>query len=117
MFREFVKACLGLVGDAFRGRAKLIAENALLRQQAVVLKRGSPRPRLKPRDRWTIAAITKLFPSLVGAVPIVRPDTVIRPPDVDRKPAWLPPVRPTAASAVRSVPFLGGLHHEYTVVA
>jgi hypothetical protein len=78
MFREFVKACLGVVRDAFRRRAKLIADNALLRQQVVVLKRGSPRPRLKPRDRWTIAAITKMFPALLDAVTIVHPETVIR---------------------------------------
>ena len=30
---------------------------------------------------------------------------------------WLPPVRPTPASAVRGVSVLGGLHHEYTVAA
>jgi hypothetical protein len=77
MFREFIKACLGLVRDAVRGRAKLIAENALLRQQVVVLQRGAPRPRLKPRDRWTIAAVTKIFPALLGAVTIVRPETVM----------------------------------------
>ena len=27
----------------------------------------------------------------------------------------LPPMRPTPASSVRSVPVLGGLHHEYSV--
>jgi transposase InsO family protein len=30
---------------------------------------------------------------------------------------WLPPVRPTPARAVRGVPVLGELHHEYTVAA
>lgn len=67
-----------LVRDAFRGRAKLVAENALLRQQVIVLKRGAPRPRLKPRDRWSIAAVAKAFPVLLDAVIIVRPETVIR---------------------------------------
>jgi len=50
MFRELVQACLGMVRDIFRGRAKLIAENALLRQQVVVLKRSASRPRLKLRN-------------------------------------------------------------------
>ena len=75
---EFVQACLGMVRDIFRGRAKLIAENALLRQQVVVLKRGASRPRLMPRDRWSMAAITKVFPALLDTVIIVRPETVIR---------------------------------------
>lgn len=30
MLREFVQSCRGIVRDAFRGRAELIAENALL---------------------------------------------------------------------------------------
>ena len=78
MFREFFRAFLGLVHDAFRGRARLIAENALLRQQIVVLQRGASRPHLKPRDRWTVAAITQMFPALLDAVTIVQPETVIR---------------------------------------
>lgn len=41
----------------------------------ILLHRATPHPRLKARDRFTIGAITKLFPSLVAAVPIVRPDT------------------------------------------
>jgi transposase InsO family protein len=42
-----------------------------------MLQRVAPRPRLKPRDRWTIAAVTKIFPALLGAVTIVRPETVM----------------------------------------
>ena len=37
MLRESLKASLGLLRDAFRGRAKLVAENALLRQEVIVL--------------------------------------------------------------------------------
>ena len=77
MLREAVAALFRVLTDLLRPRAKLIAENVLLRQQVVVLKRGSPRPRLKPRDRWTIAAITKIFPPLLDAVTIVRPETVL----------------------------------------
>ena len=76
MFREFVQAFLGIVRDLFCARGKLIAENALLRQQVVVFKRSASRPRLKPRDRWTMAAITMIFPALLEAVAIVRPETV-----------------------------------------
>ena len=78
MFPEFFRAFLGLVRDALCRHAKLMAENAVLRQQVIVLQRSAPRPRLKPRDRWTIAALTKIFPGLLEAVAIVRPETIIR---------------------------------------
>jgi hypothetical protein len=78
MLREVTKAVLAALRDMVRSRAALVAENTLLRQQVIVLHRAAPHPRLKPRDRFTISAITKLFPSLVAAVPIVRPATVIR---------------------------------------
>ena len=78
MFREIAKSILGVLGDIVRPRAALVAENTLLRQQVVVLQRAKKHPHLKPRDRFTIAALTKLFPSAVNAVAIVRPETVIR---------------------------------------
>jgi hypothetical protein len=78
MLREVTKAVLATLRDTLRSRAALVAENTLLRQQVILLHRAAPHPRLKARDRFTIGAITKLFPSLVAAVPIVRPDTVIR---------------------------------------
>ena len=78
MLREAVTALLAALCDLFRSHSALLAENSLLRQQVILLHRAAPHPRLKARDRFTIGAITKLFPSLVAAVPIVRPDTVIR---------------------------------------
>jgi hypothetical protein len=78
MLREVTKAVLATIRDTLRSRAALVAENTLLRQQVILLHRAAPHPRLKPRDRFTISAISKLFPSLVAAVPIVRPATVIR---------------------------------------
>ena len=78
MLREVTKAVLATLRDTLRSRAALVAENTLLRQQVIVLHRAAPHPRLKPHDRFTVSAITKLFPSLVAAVPIVRPAIVIR---------------------------------------
>ena len=66
-----------LVGT-LRSRAALLAENALLRQQLVVLRRASPHPRLKARDRLVIAWVSRLFPAVLDAVLIVRPETVLR---------------------------------------
>ena len=76
--REIAKSVLGVLADIVRPRAALIAEDVLLCQQVVVLRRAKPHPHLKSRDRFTIAAVTKLFPSAVNAVAIVRPETVIR---------------------------------------
>ena len=39
-----------------RCRAALLAENALLRQQIIVLRRAAPHLRLKARDRLAISA-------------------------------------------------------------
>lgn len=38
--------------------ATLVAENALVRQQVIVLQRVKPHPHLKSRDRFAIAAVT-----------------------------------------------------------
>lgn len=78
MFRELIQALFAMMRDVFRGRAGLIAENALLRQQVVVLRRATPHPRLRQRERWTMATLTKIFPALLDAIAIVRPETVIR---------------------------------------
>ena len=41
----------GTVVEATRSRRDLIAENAFLRQQLIVLKRQAPRPSLTAKDR------------------------------------------------------------------
>ncbi len=97
MFREFVKGGLAVLHDLARGRAKLVAENALLRQQVTVLKRSAPRPHLKPRDRFTIATITKIFSVLLDAVAIVGPETVVRWHRASWRFLWPPPSRASDA--------------------
>jgi transposase InsO family protein len=78
MIRELVTSLLAALLAMLRSRAALLAENALLRQQLIVVRRAAPHPRLKARDRLAISAATKLVPSLLAAVAIVRPETVIR---------------------------------------
>jgi len=59
-------------------RATLVAENLLLRQQVVVLRRQVKRPRLRPFDRWLLATLAGRFRDLLTAVLVVRPETLIR---------------------------------------
>ena len=60
-------------------RARLEAENLILRQQLVVLRRKSPtRVRLWNIDRLLMVWLYRLYPSLLDAIIIVQPETVIR---------------------------------------
>jgi putative transposase len=78
MIRELVTSLLAALLGMLRSRAALLAENALLRQQLVVLRRAAPHPRLKARDRLAIAWVSRVFPAVLDAVLIVRPETVLR---------------------------------------
>ena len=69
--RDFVLAFLG-------PRAALVAENLLLRQQVVALRRQVKRPRLRPFDRWLVATLAGRFRDLLTAVLVVKPETLIR---------------------------------------
>jgi hypothetical protein len=63
----------------FVRRARLEAEILILRQQLVVLRRKSPkRVRLWNLDRLMMAWLYRLYPSLLDAIIIVQPETVIR---------------------------------------
>jgi hypothetical protein len=69
---------LALVG-AFRSRASLEAENTILRRQLNVLRRQSPkRPTFGMLDRLIFAGLYRLAPKVLGALAIVKPETVIK---------------------------------------
>ena len=81
------EAADGRVSDpaafAFRSpltrRAQLEAENLLLRQQLLVLRRRSPtRVRLWNIDRLLLVWLYRLYPSLLDAIIIVQPKTALR---------------------------------------
>jgi hypothetical protein len=69
---------LALVG-AFRSRASLEAENTILRHQLNVLRRKTPkRPTIGVLDSLIFTGLYRLAPKVLGALAIVRPETVIR---------------------------------------
>src|SRR6202022_3554230 len=75
----FLTQLLLAIRSRFTRRARLEAENLLLRQQLVVLRRKSPtRGRLRNIDRLLLVWLYRLYPSLLDAIIIVQPETVIR---------------------------------------
>jgi hypothetical protein len=62
-----------------RSPAEREAEIVYLRQQLVILKRSAPaRPRLKATDRLIFVCLYRLFPSLLDASIIFKPETLLR---------------------------------------
>jgi hypothetical protein len=76
---DLFKLILGALASLFRSRAKLEAEILVLRQQINVLRRrASKRPHLNNTDRFLFVWLYCWFPSVLGAIAIVRPETVVR---------------------------------------
>ena len=68
-----------VVADLFKSRSRLEAENLLLRHQlTIALRQAPPRLRLRGGDRAFLIWMTRLWPSLVGAVQVVQPETILR---------------------------------------
>ena len=65
--------------DLFRSRASLETEILVLRHQVNVLRRKAPeRIAFSGIDRLVFAGLYALAPSILDALQIVKPDTVIR---------------------------------------
>jgi hypothetical protein len=75
----FMAQLLLAIRSRFTRRARLEAENLLLRQQVIVLRRRHPkRVPLWNIDRLLMVWLYRLYPSLLDAIIIVQPETVIR---------------------------------------
>ena len=68
----------GLLTDVTRSRSDLIVENALLRQQLIVLHRQIKRPQLTNRDRKLFVLLARLTKFWKQSMHIVQPDTLLR---------------------------------------
>jgi len=69
---------LSTLADLGRSKSELIAENALLRHQLIVLKRQVKRPTFTRTDRMLLVLLTRLVQTWQQALVIVQPDTLLR---------------------------------------
>src|SRR5205814_6961352 len=69
---------LQTMADLGRSKSELIAENALLRQQLIILKRRVKRPPVTRADRILLVLLAKLVRTWQQALLIVQPDTLLR---------------------------------------
>ena len=69
---------MALVG-LFRSRASLAAEIVVLRHQINLLRRNSPKGQtISTADRLIFSALYRLAPTVLNALGIVKPETVIK---------------------------------------
>ena len=76
---DLLKLLGGLLARLFRSRAAREAEMAFLRQQLLLLKRAAPaRLRLRTADRLIFVWLYRLFPSVLEAAVVFKPETLVR---------------------------------------
>ena len=69
---------LGTVTDLARNKSELIAENALLRQQLIILRRQVKRPVFKKTDRILLVLLARAVRTWKQALFIVQPETLLK---------------------------------------
>jgi hypothetical protein len=69
---------LSTLADLGRSKSELVAENALLRQQLIILKRQVKRPGVTRTDRVFLVLLARLVRTWQQALVIVQPDTLLR---------------------------------------
>jgi putative transposase len=67
----------GTLTDLARTKADLVAENALLRQQLIILRRQVKRPACSRTDRLLLVLLARAVSSWKQAPYIVQPDTLL----------------------------------------
>ena len=70
---------LALFASPFKSKSRLEAVNAALRHQLIILRRKvRARVRLTNGDRLFFIQLYRWFPSVLKAITIVRPETLVR---------------------------------------
>src|SRR5882672_8379988 len=74
-----VALVFGWLSSLLKSRRRLQAENLILRHQVNILRRRAPgRTQLSNPDRLVFVWLYRLCPTVVDAVAIIRPETLIR---------------------------------------
>ena len=69
---------LGTLADLARSKSELMAENALLRQQLIILKRQLKRPACTKTDRILLVLLARAVRAWKQTLFIVQPETLLR---------------------------------------
>jgi len=69
---------LGVPTDLARSKSELVAENALLRQQLIILRRQVKRPACTKTDRMVLVLLARMVRTWKQALFIVQPETLLR---------------------------------------
>jgi hypothetical protein len=69
---------LGTIADLARGKSELLIENALLRQQLIILRRQVKRPACRKADRFLLVFLARMIRTWRQALFIVQPETLRR---------------------------------------
>ena len=70
---------LTLFASPFKSKSRLEAENSALRHQLIVLQRRvSGRVQFTNGDRLFLVMLYRWFPSILQAITIIRPETLVR---------------------------------------
>jgi putative transposase len=69
---------LGMLTDQARSKSELVAENALLRQQLIILRRRVKRPACTKKDRMLLVLLASMVRTWKQALFIVQPETLLR---------------------------------------
>ena len=68
----------GILADLARSRTDLLVENAIMRQQLIILNRQIQRPQLTNQDRFRLVLFSRFTNFWQQALHIVQPDTLLR---------------------------------------
>ncbi len=69
---------LGTFADMSRGKSELLAENALLRHQLIILRRQIKRPVYQKTDRFLLVLLVRMVRTWKQALLVVQPETIPR---------------------------------------